>query len=573
MGFLGGTLQHAGLLVLSVAAIWLEEALAEKRQAVLQLKILARYASWGLLGIGLAAMMFLPNIAAFLESNRLGLHTGMHGRDTSSVYQEGPLQPIFHLLSYPFQIFPSILGRCDSLDLLKLFKSELFYVAYFGTLPVLIAFLALGRRQAPLLARLLIGIGLLLPLTPLVRLLYQRLFLLFILGGILAFAHFMETASRETRLKLVKIFGGCLALGTLLWTGLSVLLYLKPAILQALREKLIPQAMGSSFGYFQEWIVQRVHHFTGDLFIWSSHQALPLSLLLIGLLGFFLTASHRFETRKIGACIVAAAVMAELTLFASRWVVFTDPKDFPLFPVTAEVQALQEHVGPQGRVTTLIHPSAHMARTPFIPNTLAAYGIASISGYDSIVPDGMVLPIESPGEARKLGRFGVSHLITYPENEQVSDAWKPVWKSRSMALYANTLAIPRYIGFTEEEEVSQFFKVESAVEFTTLREGSHLENTREIEVPSGVRWVRIAENQADGWEYRRVGTQWEPVIRAPDASMLLDLSKLSHSEGGKVEMRYQPPLRRTGWLISGTAALLTLLAGTILAKPRPRFSR
>ncbi|MEO5713784.1 MAG: hypothetical protein ABIT37_09885, partial [Luteolibacter sp.] len=204
MGFLGGTLQHAGLLVLAVTAMWAEEALQEKRMAAPQARLLGRYLSWGLLGVGCAAMMFLPCIAAFLESNRLGLHIGMYGHKDMGIYPNGWLQPLCNLAAYPFQIFPSVLGRCDSLDLLKLFKSEMFYTAYFGSLPVLIAFIALWKKDSPILTRLLIAAGLLLPLTPLVRVLYQRLFILFILGGIIAFAHFMENAGRETRLRIFK---------------------------------------------------------------------------------------------------------------------------------------------------------------------------------------------------------------------------------------------------------------------------------------------------------------------------------------------------------------------------------
>lgn len=572
LGFLGGTLQHAGLLVVGVGAVWLEEALGNKRQWVPQMKLLARYAAWGILGVGLAAMMFLPCIAAFLESNRLGLHTGMHGRDTSSFYQEGTLQPLFHLLSYPFHIFPSLLGRCDSLDLLKLFKSELFYVAYFGSVPVLIAFLALGRKQSPLLARLLIGMGLLLPLTPLVRVLYQRLFLLFILGGILAFTHFMQSASRETRLKVVKMFGGCLGLGMLAWASLSFLLHAKPQILESLQAKLILQAKGSSFGYFDEWIVQRVQNFAGDLFIWSSHQALPLTLLLIALLGLFFSASRSLKHRSVGNWILALSVIGEVSLFASRWVVFTDPKDFPLFPITQEVTALKEHLGPEGRVTTLIHPSAHMARTPFIPNTLSAYGIASISGYDSIIPDGMVLPIESPGDARKLGRFGVSHLITYPENKDVTQDWTLAWESKSMALYRNTQAFPRYMGFKNDSEQAVFFTGKERVEFTPLTERSHLENTREIEIPSGIRWIRIAENHAPGWEFRINDAKWQPVRRGPDASMLLpiDAPNASTGAGAAVSLRYAPPLRRMGFWISGTCLIITLAIATFFGWNRAR---
>jgi hypothetical protein len=571
MAFLGGTLQHAALVVLAVAAMWAEEAIhlmadrGEPKHSsfVRQLRLLGRYSAWGIVGMGLAAMMFLPCADAFLTSNRLGLHTGMTVNTAQSIYPQGPLQPLFNLAAYPLQFFPSIVGRCESLDLLKAFKSELFYVAYFGSLPVLIAFCALFRKPTPWAARLLIGAGLILPLTPLVRFLYQRLYLLWIVGGILAFAHFMESASRESRLKVFKIVGGCVALGALCWTSLSALLYLKPAPLEILREKLVAQAQGSSFGFFDAWISRRVNHFVGDLFIWSPQQLLPLIFLATALLGFRLSASFSGEKRRAGQWILAISVVIEVSLFASRWIVFTDPKDSPLYPVTPEVRVLQQQVGPQGRVTTLIHPSAHMARTPFVPNTLSAYGIAIIGGYDSIIPHGMTLPNESAGDARKLGRMGVSHLVTWPGNPEVPADWKWVWSSTSMELYENPYRVPIYSAFRSEKDLDGLVDGSIAKPYP-LTELGGLENTRSFRVPAGMTRVRVAENQASGWEYRRrdLHLDWQPVACGRDQSMILTLPPSSHET--LVEMRYAPPLRRYGFQISMISLLVWITYGLLL---------
>jgi hypothetical protein len=572
MAFLGGTLQHAALAALAVAAMWLEEALLlhskskiqnPKSQAATQWQLLGRYAAWGLLGTGLAGMMLVPCIDAFVTSNRLGLHTGMHGNAANGVYPQGWLQPLLNLAAYPFQAFPSILGRCDSIDLLKLFKSELFYVAYFGSLTVIIALLAPWRKDSPPLSRILIGCGLLLPLTPLVRLLYQRLFLLFILGGILAFVHFMENASRKTRMTVFRITASLAAAGAAAWTALSLLLHLKPGLLAPLREKIISEGRGSSFGYFGDWIAQRADRFLADLFIWSPQQILPLLLLAAALAGLRWKASEHAGWRSKGAWLVALAVIGEVTLFGSRWVVWSDPARHALFPATPESEALRSHAGRDGRVTTLMHPSAHMARTPFIPNTLSAYGIAADNGYDSIIPNGMLLPGEAAGDAEKLGRLGVSHLITWPGNTRVTGDWMPVWDSPSMVLYENTRKMARYAGFRTDEDKDAFFAGERP-DVLAVRETSGRENSRLLEVPAGVRWIRLAENQADGWEYKITNapsSTWQAVQRAPDASMLLPLAGSPPSEPTTVAMRYNPPLRRLGFEISAVALLLTLLAG------------
>jgi hypothetical protein len=578
MAFLGGTLQHAALVALAVAAMWLEEALLylKKNETVMapcdrrtlsdgktsdahkttprQISLLGRYALWGILGAGLAAMMLLPCISAFMESNRLGLHMGMNVNAENSVYPKGALQPLFNLAAYPLQIFPWILGRCDSIDVLKLFKSELFYICYFGTLPVMLGYLCLFRKTSPIVARILIAAGLLLPLTPLVRVLYQRLFLLFIVGGILAFAHFMENASRETRLRILRFSGIVTALGLAAWTLVSMSLSFNPKLTNALREKITSEGGGSSFGHFTEWIGMRADRFVADLFIWSPHQIAPLLFLAAGWIGLRWTASISDVWRRRGALLVALVVVTEVTWFAARWVVWSDPVKYPFFPEIQESNALRKEVGPEGRVTTLIHPTSHMAMTPFIPNTLSAYGISTISGYDSIVPDGMILPKESPADAARLGRLAVSHLITWTGNPDVPKEWRELWKSPMMTIYQNTLLVPRYVGFKDTTEKESFFSGRHA-QPDQLEETSGMENSRSIPVPAGYQWIRVAENQAPGWQYRVAPDgEWQPVRRATDASMLID--NPNPEVRTLIEMRYDPPLRMLGFVISASSLLL-----------------
>jgi hypothetical protein len=397
------------------------------------------------------------------------------------------------------------------------------------------------------------------------------LFLLFILGGVLAFTHFMENASRKPRMTVFRITASLAATGVAAWIALSLLLHLKPGLLAPLREKIIAGGTGSSFGYFSKWIAQRADRFLSDLFIWSPQQLLPLLLFAAALAGLRWTASENAGWRNKGAWLVVLVVIAEVSLFGSRWVVWSDPGRYALFPATAESEALRSHVGRDGRVTTLIHPSAHMARTPFTPNTLSAYSIAADNGYDSIIPDGMLLPGEAAGDAEKLGRSGVSHLTTWPGNPAVTADWKPVWDSSSMVLYENTRKMARYAGFRTDEDKDAFFAGERP-DVLAVRETSGRENSRLLEVPAGVRWIRLAENQADGWEYKMKNAPsatWQAVQRAPDSSMLLPLAGSPPSEPTTVSMRYNPPLRRLGFEISTLALLLTLLAGIWIRSVNP----
>jgi hypothetical protein len=567
MAFLGGTLQHAALVALAVAIMWLEEIVQSRRVPGSWIRITGRHAAWGMLGCGLAAMMLIPCTDAFLTSTRLGLHAGMTANAENSIYPHGPLQPLFNLAAYPFQIFPSLLGRCNSIDLMKLFKSDLFYICYFGSLPLIIAFSALWRRGVPLFARLMIAAGLLLPLTPLVRFLYQRLFLLFMIGGILAFVSWMERSGKRERIRFCQVLA---ILGTTiatLWTGVSLILLTQQARLATLAGKIAEKGEGSSFGYFTSWRRMRADHFIDDLFIWSPQQFWPLLLFAAALFGVYLTAHNSEFRKRIGMWLVMASVVAEVALFASRWVAWCDPSTLKLYPETAESRALMENVGRHGRVTTVIHPTAHLARTPFVPNTLAAYGIATISGYDSIVPNGMVLPNETPADAARLGRFAVSHLVTWNANPDVPQPWQRVWRGGSMDLYANPLAVPRYAGFVDDAARNSFLKGGMGG-WLRIEEQCGLENRRKIVVPAGVRWIRIAENHASGWQYRvPPESRWSDVGQSPEKCMWI--ANPASSKASVIEMRYHPPLFFAGLWISAVALAITLLAGFVRFFHRP----
>jgi len=571
LAFLGGTLQHAAMVALAVGAAWGEEAWKTRRSrggALKQASLLGRYATWGLLGCGISALMWLPCLDALVSSMRLGLHTGLFANADKGIYPEGVLQPWFNMTAYPLMVFPSALGRCDSVDLLKLFKSSLFFVAYFGSLPVLIAYLAAFRKDTGVMERLLILAGLLLPLTPAVRYLYQRLLVLFILGGTIAFSVFMSRTSDDTRRKLCKATGWTAGWLAAVWLVASVALAaFGNHTIAAIKLRIVTQGFGSSFGGCRMWLEARAKHFTEDLFIWSPQQAVPLGLLALGLWGLGWTASRVDARRCAGNFMLAVAVVLEVTVFAARWVVWTDPVRYPIFPVTPEVAALRQQVGVGGRVTTLNHPTEHMSRTPFVPNTLAVYGIASICGYDSIVPNGMILPNESPGDAGRMGLCGVTHLVTWPGNPNVPTDWEKVWESPSMALYRNTLAMPRYIGLDGDSAADELLAGLRPA-FQSVRETTGMMNRRMLEVPAGVRVVRIAENQASGWQYRVCCEDggWKDVARARDGSMVLRIS--DHPGEARIEMCYAPPLRAAGFWVSGISLALSLACGAMIRNNR-----
>lgn len=557
LGFLGGTLQHMALLVLAVICRWAEEVPDAGKDLRAQAERLGRYAGWGLLALGLSAFSWLPAVEGFLVTNRLGIHTGLHGNAEAGVYPEGWLQPIFNAAAYPLQVFPWLLGRAGTLDLLKLFKSDLFYVAYVGTLPGIVAFLAVFWRRTPRLARILILAGLLLPLTPLVRPLYQRLFLLFLFGAVYAFADFMTHGAGSTREKLGRWLGRGAAAATAMWLVASVAMTLVPGLEERFVAAVTERLTGSTFGYYREWMAGRVRTFWEESKVWHPASLAALGLLFAAAIGLKWTGSGDIRRQRRGRILVGAAAVLEVTFFAARWVAWSDAERYPAYPETPEVVAIRERAGEDGRVITLPHTEFHMALTPFVSNTLAAYGIASLQGYDSIVPDGMAMRLQQKADPREVARAGVTHLITWPGNPDVPEGWQRVWENGKMELYENPFRVPKTAGFEDEPAVAGFVGG-ADVEVMALQEETGLENDRRFRVPAGVGAVRLAENEADGWEFRIDGGAWRDVAAAPDASMMLDLGGAAGAER-LVEMRYRPPLRRIGgWIALACGVVLVV---------------
>jgi hypothetical protein len=172
LGFAGGSLQHAAILVVGVIAMWLGTALDRLRSSTClqsQLRLLGGFACAGLLAMALSGWMWQATVASYFENSAAGHERASFG------YAGGLLQPALHLASYPLNLFASLAGSPQNLDLFKLFKSDVFNAAFVGTLPALLAVSAIFSTRVPTAPKFLIAAGLILPLTPLVGIFYHRI--------------------------------------------------------------------------------------------------------------------------------------------------------------------------------------------------------------------------------------------------------------------------------------------------------------------------------------------------------------------------------------------------------------
>ena len=230
---LGATLQHAAFVVIALACAWVGWIFQPRREVVsdgscladseghesrLQDTLVVTVA--GIVSAGLVAFMLEPSIAAYLENLRAG-----HEREGIG-YVFGWSQPVRMALAWPLTLYPFVLGSVQTLDLTKAFVPSGLAYAFFGTIPMLLALIGLFAKRVPLAAKLLIVAGLVIPLTPLVGVLYQRVSLLWILGGCWAAAVWVSTATECELKKLCwwcwRLLAGVIVLWVVVSAGIVV---------------------------------------------------------------------------------------------------------------------------------------------------------------------------------------------------------------------------------------------------------------------------------------------------------------------------------------------------------------
>jgi hypothetical protein len=404
LAFLGGTLQHMVYTVLAVACFWGGEVVGDRISIRDKFFQTAQLALIGLLGFLLALPVLWPCILAYIESKGAGDSRGAIG------YPHGLLQAPLNAIAYGFNLFPSLLGSPQSIDGWKVLKSDLLNLGWIGTLPGIVAFLSIFRRTAPTSARLLIIVGLAIPLTPLVGPLYHRVLLLFAFGGAWAFSDFLSNARAESRLRVATwaAFAGGLIVTT--WTLISIaLLWFAPLLKEKVVAFVKSRLAQSQFGMFDEWFLARSTKFVDGLFIWSPQQ-FPLLVLVIVSIGLLYAGARHSLKPQIWQAGIALILALELCLLASRWITVVDPSTFPPYKETAEIAEIKTLVG-DGRV--FIGIAGHsIADDPLTPNLPTVFQIGHLEVYESIRTAGPWAATSYQQDLPTLKRLGISHIIS-----------------------------------------------------------------------------------------------------------------------------------------------------------------
>jgi len=532
LALLGATLQHAAFLAIALGCVWagwlFEERSKEEKHTPSRMRYTVIVMAAGLLAAGLVAFMLEPTVGGYLENLRAG-----HEREGFG-YKSGLLQPIMTVLVWPLTIYPFVLGSVQTLDLTKAFLSNGVAYAFFGTLPAVLALVGLFSRRVPAAAKLLIAAGLIIPLTPLVGVLYQRVSLLWILGGCWAAAIWVSTATENELKNLARWCWRILLAVLLLWVAVSIALVVfgKPLEIFLVARAQEAAARGQ-FTIFPEWVQMRAIGLLHYLRVWNPWQFLGLGGLALSLWGL---GRCRGKASWSGVAF-AAGIAVQLSVFWWQWTTWSVERD--IYGRPELVRILQKETGTSGR---LAQSSGRPGEIPFPPNTLVPAGVAIAGGYESIHPDGMRSatgkPWDFPGTTCFLGRL---------DGERPA-GWRQAWSDGEWVLMSNPgAAIGRVVLDSGAEESLQ----PSALQRKTF-------NTMEVFVPAGARRVEIFSNWNRGWRWRdEVAGVWVPASRGQTKGVELVFSA-PRPEAEVVSLRFDPLPPEWVRVISGLSGMAIL---------------
>ena len=534
LALLGATLQHAAFIVIAIGCVWVGWMLEGQSETSASVRRLSRFQETvmlvvaGALAAGLVAFMLEPTITGYLENLRAG-----HEREGVG-YKYGWSQPLMMALAWPLTLYPFVLGSVQTLDLTKALVPSGMAYAFFGTVPMLLAVVGFFSKRVPWAAKLLIAAGLTIPLTPLVGVLYQRVSLLWILGGCWAAGIWLSAAREES---VRKVAGWCwqvLAAVLLLWTFASIALVFFRAPLESwLLARAQTAAASSQFAMFPEWVEMRVVNLIDYLCVWNPWQLTALAGLALSLWGMM---RCRTESLWPGAAL-AAGVTLQLSVFWWQWTTWSVERDVYTQPEL--VRILQAEAGTTGR---LAQGGGGPGEMPFPPNTLVPAGVAITGGYDSIHPDGMRSPTGKSWDFP-----GATHFLGSLDEEQPA-GWQEVWSDG------------RWVLLRKPTPTAGMMTLESGLPVplrpAEFKRGSM--STMEAVVPAGTAKLELFSNWHRGWKWRDdLEGRWSDTSAGPNKGVQVVFDRPTE-ETKAVYLQFDPSPPDWVLVVTGLSAMTVL---------------
>ena len=231
----------------------------------------------------------------------------------------------------------------------------------------------------------------------------------------------------------------------------------------------------------------------------------------------------------------------------------------------------------------------------FPPNTLAAYDIATLQGYESLWPRTMWHKAGYAVTSEVLTRLGVSFAIVQRAGSAGAACWQPHAPDGTRSISSNRPPLEALVGGsapyrTENRSLPAqesgscwplVYRGSSFDVFGNGREaaryssaGAHGRrvgtvtvlaetfNRRKLGVPAGAEMVRVAENWSSGWRYRVNHSAGARTIQSSDMSITAPLPSLEAAS--VVELEYRPADWGRWISLAACLIIIALLAGRTL---------
>jgi hypothetical protein len=533
LALLGSTLQQMAFVLAALGCVYVGILIDGRTTGLVFRKTTVAFIVFGILGAGLVSFMLEPTIGAYFENEQTG-----HSRG-GFLYPAGSLQPVLQAVASPLTIFPSWLGSTSSLDLWKVFKFDIFFIGFFGTVPMVLALFALFSRGVPSSAKLLVLAGVLIPLTPLVGFLYHRFNILWILGGCWACCAWLASASPDMLRRASRWIGILLGLASAVWLLASLGIWWWRDVLEsALQAQVLAASSSSAFGLFEDWMRARATNLLSYLCIWNPWQIMMLGGAAISVWGLM-----RLEPNKgVWQFVAAAGVALQLSVFWWQWTTWSEPELIYKEPELARF--LQQEVGTTGRLA--MEPTL-WAESMFPPNMLMPSGVAITGGYDAIQPFGMKSPSgrswDFPGATHFLGEIA----------DDGPEGWTEVWSDGEWHVLRNPEQAAGLVTTSGgEKQLSRDMFARPTL------------NTMKVRAPAGTTKLMLYSNWHRGWKWRDpVEKVWKPVTISDIKGVQVDFDQPLGAES-VIDFRYSPS--SPWWTM--TITLLSLVGVVVVIFPK-----
>jgi hypothetical protein len=528
LAFRGGHLQACVFVVLLVAVMAFHEAAPKiiKRQFREAIQILLPYTISGVLASALTLDVIIGTVPSLLEGNK-------------SMGERSFAHTLLALPTLATSILPTIMGTPQSLDLTKLFKIDLFSIKFMGATALVLAVLGLVRREAPLLAKCLFIVGILVPFTPPDKWLYSRFTVVFALGAGWLAAWYLSTIASEPSSKIWKRVTIGFSLMVAAWAIGSLTITLNHAWIEPKVHESVLANLPAAKASRETWMLSRADHFLKESMIWYPPNLIFLTLISIAL--FACSRIHNQGTKNTAlSFIVALCALGELLTFSKTWITFSEkPETSGLYHEPSWAKQLKNEVG-QGTVLCVDRSDFDYMQL----NTPSAYGIRFAEGYETVTPS-RINPYSEPRyDTNRCAEAGVSHLLLAPEKDPGQIVgWDKVSSSEAYVLYKN----PEFKGIALATLASGA-KIPVPLSFDSA-------NRRTLRLTQGISSVSIAESYNPGWQYSINGSKWQPVMKNEINGISLIFQQATQKKENIVKLQYHPAYQSYYRPIMGLTAL------------------